>query len=154
HPNDALNIRYALIRVDHQGEQPHAGQEGGGGGGGSGERVRIYRNDFECIPATIPYRPARVTPRPRIDGPPTPVVTGPSGSEIHCDDHGRVKVKFHWDLTDAKDDTSSCWIRVSQGWGGSGWGMMFIPRVGNEVIVEFLEGDPDRPLITGRVYNG
>jgi type VI secretion system secreted protein VgrG len=153
HPRDELNMEYLLVRVLHHGEQPHAGF-GAAGGGGAGERPLVYRNEFECIPSTVQYRPARVTPQPRIDGPQTAVVTGPKGSEIHCDEHGRVKVKFHWDLADPKDDTSSCWIRVSQGWGGSGWGMMFIPRVGNEVIVEFLEGDPDRPLITGRVYNG
>jgi type VI secretion system secreted protein VgrG len=153
HPRDELNMEYLIVRVQHVGEQSHAGF-GGGGGGGGGDQPLVYRNVFECIPAAIPYRPMRVTPRPRIDGPQTAMVTGPSGSEIHCDSHGRVKVKFHWDLSTSKDDTSSCWIRVSQGWGGAGWGMMFIPRVGNEVIVEFLEGDPDRPLITGRVYNG
>ncbi len=150
HPREDLNTDYVLVRVRHTGEQPHAGF----GQGGSASDKPVYRAMFECIPFTTPYRPARVTPRPHIGGPQTAVVVGPSGEEIHCDEHGRVKVKFHWDRSDASDDTASCWIRVSQGWGGAGWGMMFVPRVGQEVVVEFLEGDPDRPLITGRVYNG
>ncbi|MEO5619073.1 MAG: type VI secretion system tip protein TssI/VgrG [Candidatus Eisenbacteria bacterium] len=153
HPREELNTDLVLIRVRHTGEQPHAGFGGGGGGGGD-DRPPVYRAVFECIPAAIPFRPARVTPRPRIDGPQTAEVVGPKGEEIHCDEHGRVKVKFHWDRSEAKDDTVSSWIRVSQPWGGSGYGGMMIPRVGQEVVVEFLEGDPDRPLITGRVYNG
>jgi len=152
HPNDALNAEYLLVRVRHVGEQPHA-SFGGGGGGAEGKTI-VYRATFECIPSEVSYRAARVTPRPRVDGPQTAVVVGPSGEEIHCDEHGRVKVKFHWDRTDGKDDKVSCWIRVTQAWGGAGWGAMFIPRVGQEVVVDFLEGDPDRPLIVGRVYNG
>ena len=152
HPREELNTELVLVRIRHTGEQPHAGF--GGGGGGGGDKPVVYRGVFECIPLTIPYRPARVTPRPRIDGPQTAEVVGPQGEEIHCDEHGRVKVKFHWDRSEAKDDTASPWIRVSQPWGGSGYGGMMIPRVGQEVVVEFLEGDPDRPLITGRVYNG
>ena len=150
HPRDELNTDLVVVRARHVGEQPHAG----GGDAGGGTKTKVWHSHFEVIPWKVPYRPARITPRPRIDGPQTAVVVGPSGEEIHCDEHGRVKVKFHWDRSDVKDDTASCWIRVSQGWGGAGWGMMFIPRVGQEVIVEFLEGDPDRPLITGRVYNG
>lgn len=114
-----------------------------------------YRNEFTAIPAAIPYRPARITPRPVVQGPQTATVTGPSGSEIHTDKWGRVVVRFHWDRNPdgSKDDSCSCWVRVSQGWAGKNWGMMHIPRVGHEVIVDFLEGDPDRPVVTGRVYN-
>jgi len=151
YPRDELNTELVLVRVRHTGEQPHAGM---GGGGAGGDSPPVYRATFEVIPLSIPYRPARITPRPRIDGPQTALVVGPQGEEIHCDEHGRVKVKFHWDRSDATDDTASTWIRVSQPWGGSGYGGMMIPRVGQEVVVEFLEGDPDRPLITGRVYNG
>lgn len=114
-----------------------------------------YRNEFTAIPATVPYRPARITPRPVVQGPQTATVTGPSGSEIHTDKWGRVVVRFHWDRNPdgSKDESCSCWVRVSQGWAGKNWGMMHIPRVGHEVIVDFLEGDPDRPVVTGRVYN-
>ncbi len=114
-----------------------------------------YRNEFTAIPANIPYRPLRITPRPVVQGPQTATVTGPSGSEIHTDKWGRVVVRFHWDRNPdgSKDESCSCWVRVSQGWAGKNWGMMHIPRVGHEVIVDFLEGDPDRPVVTGRVYN-
>lgn len=108
-----------------------------------------YTNRFVCIPQSVHYRPARMTPRPYIQGPQTAVVTGPSGEEIYTDKYGRVKVLFPWDRR--KDD--SCWVRVSQDWAGKSWGMINIPRIGQEVLVSFLEGDPDRPLITGRVYN-
>lgn len=99
------------------------------------------------------YRPARVTPRPRIYGVQSAVVVGPAGQEIHTDEFGRVRLQFHWDRENAFSDESSCWIRVSQGWAGLGYGMINIPRVGQEVLVEFFDGDPDRPVITGRVYN-
>jgi len=112
--------------------------------------------DFMAIEAApgAPFRPERTTPRPFIRGPQTAIVVGPEGDEIHTDEFGRVKVQFHWDRRSQGDQTSSCWIRVAQGWAGKRWGAMFLPRVGQEVIVEFLEGDPDRPIITGRVYNG
>ncbi len=115
-----------------------------------------YANEFRAIPLQTPYRHPQVTPRPFVHGPQTAVVTGPSGSEIHTDKYGRVKVRFHWDRNPDgnRDDVSSCWIRVSQAWAGRNWGSIHIPRVGQEVIVDFLEGDPDRPIITGRVYNG
>lgn len=114
-----------------------------------------YSNEFAAIPASVPFRPARITPRPLVHGTQTATVTGPSGSEIHTDKYGRVKVRFHWDRNPDgnADDQSSCWVRVSQIWAGANWGAMHIPRVGHEVVVDFLEGDPDRPLITGRVYN-
>jgi type VI secretion system secreted protein VgrG len=120
---------------------------------GSTSNGATYKNGFTCIPASVIYRPPRATPKPMVQGPQTAVVTGPPGEKIHCDKYGRVKVQFHWDRLGNKNDKSSCWVRVSQSWGGANWGGMFIPHVGQEVIVEFEEGDPDRPLITGRVYN-
>jgi type VI secretion system secreted protein VgrG len=112
-----------------------------------------YRNTFEAIPFETPFRPAVLKRKPRIYGSQTAVVTGKQGEEIWPDKYGRVKVQFHWDQDGKKDEKSSCWIRVSQMWAGKGWGSMFIPRVGTEVIVNFLEGDPDQPIITGMVYN-
>ena len=112
-----------------------------------------YSNQFVCMDSAIPYRPARITPKAFVQGPQTAVVVGPSGQEIYVDKYGRVKVQFFWDRLGKKNENSSCWIRVSQLWAGQGWGAMFIPRIGQEVIVSFLEGDPDRPIITGRVYN-
>jgi len=104
-------------------------------------------------PTSITYRPPRVTPRPIMRGPQTATVVGPSGQEIFTDEYARVKVQFHWDREGKKDQNSSCFVRVSQTWAGSGWGFIQIPRIGQEVIVDFVEGDPDRPIITGRVYN-
>jgi type VI secretion system secreted protein VgrG len=112
-----------------------------------------YTNEFETIPATVTYRPERDTERPVISGVQTAMVVGPSGEEIYSDKYGRVKVQFNWDRDGKKNENSSCWLRVSQDWAGKNWGSVFIPRIGQEVIVEFLEGDPDRPIITGRVYN-
>ncbi|MDX2148576.1 MAG: type VI secretion system tip protein TssI/VgrG [Planctomycetota bacterium] len=112
-----------------------------------------YSCRFSAIPASKAYRTPRVTPRPIIAGPQTAVVTGKEGEEIWTNHHGQVKVHFHWDRFGPRDQNSSCWIRVSQLWAGQGFGAVFTPRIGQEVIVEFLEGDPDRPIITGRVYN-
>lgn len=109
-----------------------------------------YQNTFECIPADVPYRPLRLTPRPVVRGSQTAVVM--VGAEA-TDQHGRVKVKFHWEREGERDGDSSCWIRVTSPWAGQGWGYMQLPHVGHEVVVSFLEGDPDRPIITGRVYN-
>jgi len=108
---------------------------------------------FVAIPAAQPFRTARTTPRPTIAGPQTAVVVGKQGEEIWTDAHGCIKVQFHWDREGVKDENSSCWVRVAQVWAGKTWGAMHIPRIGQEVIVEFLEGDPDRPIVTGRVYN-
>ena len=138
---------YRVIRVVHRGEQPQALDEGATG------RFH-YGNEFECTDKKVPYRAPRRTPRPFVRGAQTATVVGPGGEEVHVDEHGRVKVQFHWDRQGGHDDASSCWVRVSQAWAGSGFGAMFIPRVGHEVIVDFLEGDPDRPIITGRVYTG
>ena len=105
------------------------------------------------MPLDLLFRPPRLTPRVTMPGPQTAIVVGPAGEEIHADDFGRVKVHFHWDRYDASNEKSTAWIRVSQPWAGKGWGGYFIPRIGQEVIVDFLNGDPDRPIITGRVYN-
>jgi type VI secretion system secreted protein VgrG len=116
-------------------------------------RAEGYRNRFEAIPAKTIYRPPLQTPWPRISGAQTAFVVGASGEEIWPDNYGRIKVMFHWDREAKGDDTSSCWIRCAQSWAGSGWGTLFVPRVGQEVVVTFLEGDPDQPLITGSVAN-
>lgn len=108
---------------------------------------------IEAIPAEQEYRPPRLAAKPVVQGPQTAVVTGPAGDEIHTDRYGRVKVQFHWDRQGRRDQESSCWIRVAHPWAGQNWGMVAIPRVGQEVVVEFLGGDPDRPIITGSVYN-
>jgi type VI secretion system secreted protein VgrG len=119
-----------------------------------------YDNQFRCLPRSVPYRPPLVTPRPTVKGTQTATVVGPEGIEIHCDKYGRVKVQFHWDRTDYRAQSgghvlhdSSCWVRVAQVWAGKGFGAIHIPRVGQEVIVDFLEGDPDKPIIVGCVYN-
>jgi type VI secretion system secreted protein VgrG len=114
-----------------------------------------YTNTFTCVPASVPYRPARITPKPVVSGIQTAVVVGPKGEEIHTDKYGRVKVHFHWDREGRKkkDDTISIWIRTAHNIAGNKWGFMAIPRIGQEVVVEFIEGDPDRPIITGCVYN-
>ncbi len=145
HPRSDFNQEYLITRVTSSATQP-LGEDSGEG--------LSYSNEFECIPATVPFRPPRRALRPLVEGVQTAIVVGPSDEEIYTDEHGRVKVQFHWDREGLSDEHSSCWIRVSQGWAGLGWGAMFIPRIGQEVIVDFLEGDPDRPIITGRVYNG
>ncbi|ELY2785550.1 type VI secretion system Vgr family protein [Cronobacter turicensis] len=113
----------------------------------------LHEIRFEVIPADVPYRPSQKTPWPRTYGPQTAKVVGPQGESIWTDKYGRVKVKFHWDRLGKGDDTSSSWVRVSSAWAGQGFGGVQIPRVGDEVVVDFINGDPDRPLITGRVYN-
>ncbi|EPT6921041.1 type VI secretion system Vgr family protein [Cronobacter turicensis] len=113
----------------------------------------LHEIRFEVIPADVPYRPSQKTPWPRTYGPQTAKVRGPQGESIWTDKYGRVKVKFHWDRLGKGDDTSSGWVRVSSAWAGQGFGGVQIPRVGDEVVVDFINGDPDRPLITGRVYN-
>ena len=120
---------------------------------GVGHSDRIYENEFECLPADTVYRPD-FRPRVGVDGIQSAVVVGPEGEEIYTDKYGRVKVQFPWDRRGKKDDKSSCWIRVSQVHAGKGWGMMDLPRIGEEVLVSFLDGNPDRPVIIGRVYNG
>ncbi len=141
---------YVLTSVNHGANEP-AGTSGGEGGGGGGF---TYNNNFTCVPSDTPYRPLLVTPKPMIPGVQTAIVVGPSGDQIHTDEHGRIKVQFPWDRARQFNENSSCWIRVSQSMAGTGWGSMFLPRIGQEVIVDFLESDPDRPIVTGCVYNG
>jgi type VI secretion system secreted protein VgrG len=148
HSREDYNGRYLLTHVSHEGNQPQVMDEE------ASLEAFGYSNTFTCIPEKVPYRPPRVTPRPYVKGGQTAVVVGPAGEEIHVDEWGRVKVQFHWDRQGKLDENSSCWVRVSQPWGGELWGRMFIPRIGQEVVVDFIEGDPDRPIITGRVYNG
>lgn len=141
------NTNYVTTEVRHFGS---AGQSYTTAGTAGGE---TYSNHFLCIPASVPYRPARVTPKPFVQGPQPALVVGKAGEEIWVDKYGRVTVQFYWDRLGQKNENSSCWIRVSQPWAGSNYGAMWIPRIGQEVLVSFLEGDPDRPVITGRVYN-
>jgi type VI secretion system secreted protein VgrG len=117
------------------------------------EKQATYANQFRCALRSVPYRPEMKTPRPRIHSTQTAVVTGPGGSEIFTDKYGRIKVQFHWDRLGKKDDKSSCWVRVAQSWAGRTFGSWFVPRMGQEVVVAFLDGDPDRPLVVGSVYN-
>jgi type VI secretion system secreted protein VgrG len=117
------------------------------------EQEAHFRFELVATDAEIPYRPPRVTKKPVVEGPQTAIVVGKDEQEIYTDEYGRIKVQFHWDRTGTSDENSSCWMRVSQLWAGQQWGAMHIPRVGQEVIVQFLEGDPDRPIVTGRVYN-
>lgn len=114
----------------------------------------VYSNQFVAFPSSMQFRPPMATPRPIIPGVQTAIVTGKSGEEIWTDQYGRIKLKFHWDQSSAQDDTSSCWVRVAQGWAGQQWGSIYLPRVGQEVVVQFLDGNPDRPMVTGCVYNG
>lgn len=149
YPRDSYNVEWTTTSTTI-----HAEADSYQGAGGQGGGTSVYSCQFRVIPSTVPFRAARVTPKPLISGPQTAIVCGKSGEEIWTDKYGRVKVLFHWDRHGKNDETASCWVRVAQVWAGKKWGGMHIPRIGQEVIVEFLEGDPDRPIITGRVYNG
>lgn len=135
HYRTDANTSYVLSSVTQQGDQDQ------------------YSNSFEAYPADTVFRPPRVTPQPKIIGSQTALVVGKSGEEIWTDEYGRIKLKFYWDQSSASDETSSCWIRVMQGWAGKAWGSIFVPRMGQEVVVSFLDGNPDRPLVTGCVFN-
>lgn len=135
HYRDDFNAEYVLKGLIHQGDE-----EG-------------YQNSFEAFPSQTVFRPPRVTPKPILAGTQTAIVVGKKGEEIWTDKYGRIKVQFHWDQLGKLDENSSCWIRVAQGWAGKSWGQMFLPRIGQEVVVSFLQGDADRPLVTGSVYN-
>ncbi len=135
HERKDLNQEYVVYSVEH-----HA-------------TVHEYQNKFEAFPASVPFRPAQIAPWPSIGGSQTALVVGKSGEEIWTDKYGRVKVQFYWDRLGKKDENSSIWIRVAHSWAGKGYGTIFIPRIGQEVVVSFLDGNPDRPLITGVVYN-
>ncbi|HEX7866491.1 MAG TPA: type VI secretion system tip protein TssI/VgrG [Variovorax sp.] len=136
HPRADLNVQHVVHSVRHHADREH------------------YGNSFETLPPAMPFRPPRLTPRPVVAGSHTAQVVGPAGEEIWTDAHGRIKVQFPWDRLGKKDDKSSCWVRVSQMWAGEGWGALFLPRIGQEVVVSYVDGDPDRPLVSGSVYNG
>lgn len=143
HPRSDLNKKYVLYRVHHRINQ-----------NAKSENEELYENEFVGFPANVPFRPQLITPKPLIHSTQTAIVTTKAGEEIWTDEFGRVKVHFHWDQRGTQDEKSSCWIRVAQLWAGNNWGGVFTPRIGMEVVVTFLDGDPDRPLITGCVYNG
>ncbi len=135
HSSSALNVMYVVRSVTHSASN------------------EAYGNEFEVFPQAVPFRAPLVTPRPVVAGTHTATVVGSSGEEIWTDAYGRVKVKFHWDRSTTADQNSSCWVRVVQSSAGQGWGHLFLPRVGHEVVVSYVDGDPDRPLVTGSVYN-
>lgn len=138
--------KYVLTSVDHFCRQPVGSER-------DQAEAFQYENRFRAIPLALPYRPPRVTPAPTVRGSQTAVVVGPSSEEIYTDKYGRVRVQFHWDREGQNDVNSSCWVRVATIWAGKQWGVVHIPRVGQEVVVDFLEGDPDQPIIVGSVYN-
>lgn len=147
HPNDEFNRAFLVAQVTHTAEQSPNYRS-------NDENFAAYRNAFTCIPygeGAVPFRPERKTPKPIVHGSHTAFVVG--SEEITTDEYGRVKVQFHWDREGNSDENSSCWLRVAQGWAGRQFGTMFIPRVGMQVIVDFFEGDPDQPIITGCVHN-
>ena len=148
HPHGQQNRKYIVVRASHS----VVDESYRSGSGGSAKRS--YQGSYELQWNDRSYRPEIKTPKPFIRGPQTATVVGPKGEEIHVDEHGRVKVHFHWDRYLPYDETASCWIRVAQTSAGNGWGAIMIPRINHEVIVEFLEGDPDRPVIIGNLYNG
>lgn len=143
HPREDQNAEYLVTALT---VHAHISQESGSASGS-------FRCDFSAMPSAQQFRPQRRTPKPFVQGPQSAVVTGPGGDEIYTDKYGRVKVQFHWDRYGKKNEKSSCWVRVSHPWAGKNFGAIHIPRIGQEVIVDFLEGDPDQPIITGRVYN-
>ncbi len=151
HYRDELNNKaYVLTTLEHEANQ---GVNYPGIGLIAGGAEMAYFNRFECIPVDVKYRPERRTPRPVVHGTQTAVVVGPAGEEIYTDELGRIKVQFHWDRKGKKDENSSCWIRVGQLWAAAQWGALFIPRIDQEVIVAFHEGNPDRPVVIGCVYH-
>ena len=146
HPRDDQNREYLITGADYLlsfGDYEALPEAAG----------TSFQCSFVAIPSSQQFRPKRITPKPFVQGPQTAVVVGPAGEEIFTDKYGRVKVQFHWDRRGKKDENSSCWMRVSYPWAGKNWGAVAIPRITQEVIVSFLEGDPDQPIITGRVYN-
>ena len=149
HPRDDVNAKWWVVSVEHSGEQPgvleHEAPEHG---------VLRYSSLVTAIPEKTRFVPSLDHPRPCLDFCQTAIVTGPEGEEIFTDKYGRVKVQFPWDREGEFNENTSCWIRVSQDWAGTMYGTMAIPRIGHEVVVTFLDGNPDRPLITGRVYHG
>lgn len=147
HPRSNINRDYLMLTVMHTGFNPRVHEEE------SSDEPTTYHNQFVCLPRDVTFRAPKMV-SPVIDGPQTAVVVGPAGEEIYTDEYGRIKVQFHWDRYAQSDEHSSCWLRVSQSMAAPNWGAVYLPRIGHEVIVTFLEGDPDRPLVTGAVYNG
>lgn len=151
-PRSEQNKKYLTVSIKHK--MRNSDYRAGQSNFESDEETIPYQCEIEAIDAQkIRFRPPRVTPKPIVQGPQTAMVVGPSGDEIYTDEYGRIKVQFHWDRYGQNDENSSCWMRVAQIWAGTKWGGIHIPRIGQEVVVNFLEGDPDRPLITGSVYN-
>jgi type VI secretion system secreted protein VgrG len=138
--------QYVLTSVTHSARQ-------GGDYRSNADEAFHYSNTFTCIPLAMRFRPQRLTPKPVVQGTQTAIVVGPKGEEIFTDKYGRVKVQFHWDRQGKNNEESSCWVRVGTLWAGKQWGVIHIPRIDQEVIVDFLEGDPDQPIIIGSVYN-
>ncbi|MBI8515072.1 type VI secretion system tip protein VgrG [Pseudomonas aeruginosa] len=155
HPRAEWNDLWLLSEVFHEGKQPQVLEENvtSDTSASTDDFQQGYRNRFLATPWEVFFRPPLEHPKPRVLGSQTAVVTGPPGEEIHCDQYGRVRVQFHWDREGQGDDKSSCWLRVASGWAGNGYGGIVIPRVGMEVLVDFLEGDPDQPLVSGCVYH-
>ncbi len=154
HPRREWNDLWLLTEVLHEGKQPQVLEESITNNVDTGDGfAQGYRNRFSATPWDIPFRPPLNHPKPKVLGNQTAVVTGPAGEEIHCDEYGRVRVQFHWDREGQADDKTSCWLRVSSSWAGDRYGGIAIPRVGMEVLVTFLEGDPDQPLVTGCLYH-
>ena len=155
HPRGEWNDLWLLTEVLHEGRQPQVLEESidSDVAQGQGDFRQGYRNHFVATPWSAHFRPPLEHPRPRVLGCQTAVVTGPAGETIHCDQYGRVKVQFFWDRLGQADDNTSCWLRVASNWGGKRYGGVAIPRVGMEVLVGFLEGDPDQPLVTGCLYH-
>ena len=149
HPIQAFNREYVVTRIEHEATQPESAEEDSAGS----EHGTQHKTKLRLISSDVVYRPPRHTSVPTVKGSQTAMVVGPDEEEIHCDEYGRVRVRFHWDLEGEKHEDCSFWIRVSNNWAGGTYGIMFLPRIGQEVIVDFLEGDPDQPIITGRVYN-
>ncbi len=147
HPRSGINRDYLMLTVMHTGFNPRVHEEE------SSDEPTTYHNQFVCLPRDVTFRVPKMA-SPVVDGPQTAVVVGPAGEEIYTDEYGRIKVQFHWDRYAQSDEHSSCWLRVSQSMAALNWGAVYLPRIGHEVIVTFLEGDPDRPLVTGAVYNG
>lgn len=148
HDFENLNARYLLVRSMHKGTQGHVLAEQSGIGGDFS-----YTNEFLAIPAKVTLRPERVLTKPRVTGLQSAIVVGPPGEEIYPDEYGRVKVQFHWDREGQRNERSSCWLRISQPWSGQSWGVINVPRVGDEVLVDFIDGDPDWPIVVGSVNN-
>ncbi|NCA72411.1 MAG: type VI secretion system tip protein VgrG [Sphingobacteriia bacterium] len=149
HPRSDQNREYLILSASYRLQSDDYGSVDAAPG-----ECPVYGCHLTAIDAQVPYRPPCRTPKPLVQGPQTAIVVGKSGEEIWTDRYGRVKVQFHWDRYGKEDENSSCWVRVSHPWAGKNWGAVALPRIGQEVVVSFLEGDPDRPLITGRVYNG